>query len=510
MLSKSMNNLKEFFSSDLLPVFIILMIYTSIIYIIALIASYNTKKISDFVLGDRNLSGFITAMSAGASDMSSWLLMALPGLVYLNGFSTIWLPISLTIGAFLNWKLVAKRLRIYSEEANNSLTIPEFLSNRFNNKGKSLRLITGLILIIFFIFYAVAGFISAAKLTQITFGFNYHLSLLISGIFIVAYTTIGGFLAVSWIDVFQGILMFFALLIVPLVTYNKIDNISVKIHQIILESPNYFNVFQGITILGIISLFAWGMGYVGQPHIIGRFMAIRSHRELPFARNICTTWMFIGMICAFFVGLIGSIYYRSNPLLDPETVFLQLSKVFFNPWLNGILLCAVLSSIMSTVSALILMSANALIEDFYKIINIKQNFKNKNNIWMHRLGIIFIAIISLWIASNPKITIIQSVAFPWCGLGASFGPVIIMSLYWKNITYEGAISGVLSGGSFVILWEILSRNGNTLVNYPDLLPGFCLLPAFLISTFFIIIISLKTKNKDSSIIEKFKNVKKKF
>ena len=505
-----MNNLKAFFSSDLLPIFAILIIYTSIIYLIAFIASSNTNKISDFVLGDRNLSGFITAMSAGASDMSSWLLTAFPGLVYLNGFSTLWLPISLTIGAYLNWKLIAKRLRIYSEEANNSLTIPEFLNNRFNSKGKSLRLMTGIILIIFFIFYAVAGFRSAAKVTQMTFGFNYHISLLISGVFIVTYTTIGGFLAVSWIDVFQGLLMFFALLMVPLVAYNKIDNISLKINQIIIENPNYFNVFEGITILGIISLFAWGMGYVGQPHIIGRFMAIRSHTELPFARNICTIWMLIAMIGAFFVGIIGPIYYKSAPLLDPETVFLKLSKVFFNPWVNGILLCAVISSIMSTVSALILMSANALIEDFFEILNNKQNNKNKNNIWMHRLAIIIIAGISLWIASNPKISIMQSVAFPWCGLGASFGPVIIMSLYWKNITYKGAVSGVLSGGGFVILWELLSSNGNKFINYPDLLPGFCLLPAFVISTFFIMIISLKTKDKNTSMVEKFKIVKKKF
>ncbi|MCP3659339.1 MAG: sodium/proline symporter [Bacteroidetes bacterium] len=491
---------------NLIPIIIILIIYSFIIYSISIFASKRSKSISDYILGDRNLNGFTTAMSAGASDMSSWLLTALPGLVYLNGFSTIWMPISLTIGAFLNWVLVSKRLRIFSEKFNNSLTIPQYLSNRFGNKGNSLRLITSLILIFFLTFYAVAGFVSAAKLTQITFNFDYKVSLILSAIFIVTYTAIGGFLAVSWVDVFQGILMFFSLLIVPFIAYKNINNFSEKIQEIISNSPNYFNLFQGITYGGIISLFAWGLGYVGQPHIIGRFMAIKSTKQLPLARNICTFWMFIAMICAFLVGIIGNVYYKLQPLEDPESVFLKISQVFFNPWLNGILLCAVISSIMSTVSALILMSANSLIEIFLKILK-KNKINNKKHIWMNRIGIIFISSISVFIASDPNLTIMQSVAFPWCGLGASFGPVIIMSLYWSKMTYNGAVAGILSGGIFVIIWELLVKFQFSFIDKFKLLPGFCLLPAFTMSIFFIYIISLMDK-KNKDIIKTYEIIEK--
>ncbi len=504
-----MYNLLGKTSSQFLPIFIVIVIYTIIVYTIAFIATRYTKKVSDYILGGRNLGGFVTALSAGASDMSSWLLMAVPGIVLNNGISIIWMILSLTIGAYANWRLISKRLRIHSEVANNSLTIPAFLANKFNIPGKNLRLVTGIILMIFLSFYAVAGFVSSAKLFKLTFGLNYHYSLWLSGIFIVAYTTIGGFLAVSWIDVFQGMLMFFALLIVPFVVYSKIHNLSDVIGQIKIENPGYFNFFEGITIPGIISLIAWGMGYVGQPHIIGKFMAIRSHRELPIARTICTVWMFISMVGAVCVGLLGAVYFKNMPLEDSETVFLQFSKIFFNPWINGILICAVLSSIMSTVSCLILMSASALVEDFYHVIIPSKNIERKRNVWMHRMAVVFISVLSLWIASNPNLSVLESVAFPWCGLGASFGPVIIMSLYWKRLTSQGALAGILTGGGFVILWEILSRSGNTIVNHPSLLAGFSILPAFCLSVLVIILVSLKTKYPTEEVISKFEEVQKK-
>ena len=339
-----------------IPVLSTFCIYAVIIYIIAAIASRSTKYLSDFVLAGRRLSGPITALGAGASDMSSWLLMALPGSVVLLGLSVGWMPIALALGAYLNWVFVAKRLRIYTEVANDSLTIPAFLSNRFCTDCKTLRMVTSLAIIVFFVFYSVAGFVSGALLTQLTFGIDYIPALLISAIAIVAYTAIGGFLAVSWVDFFQGSLMFFALLIVPIFTFGQIDNLSVNLDQLIAATPQYFDFFHGITILGIVSLFSWGFGYFGQPHIIVRFMAIRSANELPVARRICMTWMIVAMIGAMLVGILGHLLYHQNPLEKSETIFLVLSKNYFNPWINGILLSAVLSSIMSTVSALILMS----------------------------------------------------------------------------------------------------------------------------------------------------------
>lgn len=463
-----------------LPLCTVFVLYTGVIYALAWFAKRRTKKVADYVLGGRNMGGFVTALSAGASDMSSWLLMALPGMVMMQGVSVIWLPLSLTLGAYLNWWIVSKKLRIETERIGNVLTIPAYLGNRFGEKNDRLRLLSSMVIMFFFSFYAVAGFVSAGKLAELTFGINYLYALWGSGLFIVAYTAIGGFLAVSWVDVFQGILMFCALLIVPLVVYGKLGDIGERSKVIEKLHKGYWNVKEGTSVLGIVSLFAWGLGYMGQPHILGRFMAVRSTKELPLARRICTVWMGLAMIFAFFVGIVGAMYYSKMPLDDPETVFLRLSRDCFNDWLYGILLCAVLSSIMSTVSCLILMAANALVEDFYGVLGKELKKSRKPSLLWHRLAVFGVSLVSLLMASDPKLTIMQSVAFPWCGLGASLGPVIVISLYWKKLTARGAMAGILSGGGFVLLWEMLRWMGNDFVNNPNL-TGFCLLPACLLS-----------------------------
>lgn len=500
--------MSHIFSSHI-PLFVVLTLYTFVIYLLVFFASKHTKKVADYVLGGRHLSGFVTALSAGASDMSSWLLMALPGMVLVEGMGMVWLPLSLTAGAYVNWLVVAKRLRIYTAMAGDALTIPAYLSRRFGGSDRRLRLLSSMTIMFFFCFYAVAGFVSAAKLTELTFGIDYHYALWGSGFFIVAYTAFGGFLAVSWVDVFQGILMFFALLIVPLVVYGQLDDFAEGVQQLGTTHPRYWDITQGVSVLGIISLFAWGMGYVGQPHIIGRFMAIRSAQELPFARRVCTVWMALAMMFAFGVGLVGAVYYRNTPLHDPETVFLALSQRFFNDWLNGILLCAVLSSIMSTVSCLILMAANALVEDFYHVIFPQKKGTQAGNLTWHRMAVWVVSFVSLGIASSPSLTIMQSVAFPWCGLGASLGPVIVMSLYWKRMTKEGTMAGIISGGGFVVIWEVMSRMGNAYVNHPSLLVGFCLLPGFLISLIAIVVVSYRTPAPTDKVVEQFEDVVRK-
>lgn len=491
-----------------IPILTVLAGYTSIIYFLAFLATRRTKGVADYVLGSRHLSGFVTALSAGASDMSSWLLMALPGMVFVKGMSVIWLPLSLTAGAYVNWHVVAKRLRVYTALLDDALTIPAYLSRRFGVLGEKIRIVSSAIIMLFFCFYAVAGFVSAAKLTQLTFGLPYHQALWGSGLFIVAYTAVGGFLAVSWVDVFQGLLMFFALLIVPIVGYYQLDSLSGEIKQLALTKVGYGDMTEGITFLGIISLFAWGMGYVGQPHIIGRFMAIRDAKELPLARRICTGWMSIAMAGAFLVGLIGAVYYKEEGLADPETVFLVLSKAFFNVWFNAILLCAVLSSIMSTVSCLILIAASALVEDFLQPILAKRKCFSTQSLTAHRFAVLLVAVASLMIASYPNLTIMQSVAFPWCGLGAALGPVIVLSLYWKRMTAQGALAGMVSGAAFVLVWELLGRMGNVYVNHPSLEVGFCLLPAFICSTAAIVWVSRRTAMPTDKVVALFEEMQK--
>ncbi|MEM7361986.1 MAG: sodium/proline symporter [Bacteroidota bacterium] len=463
-----------------LPLTIVFLGYTAIIYGLAILAKKRTQKVADYVLGGRHMGGFVTALSAGASDMSSWLLMALPGMVMTEGVGVVWLPLSLTLGSYLNWWVVAGRLRVESERRGDALTIPAYLAHRFGGYHAGLHLLSSAIIIFFSIFYAVAGFVSAGKLGQLLLGVDYLYALWGLGFFIVAYTAIGGFLAVSWVDVFQGILMFASLLVVPWVVYGQLGNVSEGVKA--LDHNGYWDIKAGVSWVGLLSLFAWGLGYMGQPHIIGRFMAIRSPEELPLARRICTFWMGMAMAFAFAVGLVGAIYYRTAPLEDPEMVFLQLSKDFFNDWCYGILVCAVLSSIMSTVSCLILMAANAVVEDLYRVVYKKK----KVSLSWHRMTVLGVSLVALMIASAPQQTIMASVAFPWCGLGASFSPVIVMSLYWKRLTPKGAMAGMVTGGGFVVGWEVLRWMGLEMLQD---ITGLSLLPACMLSLVVMTIVS---------------------
>jgi len=466
------------------PLLVTFVGYTAIILIIAYISTRLTSNISDYVLGGRRLSGPITALGAGASDMSSWLLMALPGSVYEFGLSMIWLPIALIAGAYCNWRFIATRLRIYTEVANDSLTIPEYFCNRFKDKGLALRVAISLSIIVFFTFYSAAGFRAGAILLETIFGIDYVTALLISAAVIIAYTAIGGFLAVSWIDFFQGSLMFVALLMVPIVACINLGGWTETLHKINLNSSTHLDAFSGVTILGLLSLFAWGFGYFGQLHINTRFMAIRSVKELPLARLICINWMTLALLGAVATGLFGFAYYAKNPLADNLTVFINLSQQLFNPWIAGFLLSAVISATMSNVSAQILMSASILVEDFYHRM-FRKKASNRENIWASRIILVLISSISVIIAANPSQSIFKAVAFAWSGLGAAFGPTLIFSLFWRRMTRLGAIAGIISGALTVILVRIWFQ-------HPDLIGGFELLPGFIMSSLLITIVSLNT------------------
>jgi sodium/proline symporter len=419
------------------------------------------------------------------------------------------LPIALVIGAYLNWTFVAARLRVYTEVAKNSITLPMYLTNRFHDRGDSIKIITAIAILIFFTFYSVTGFVAGAELVKLIFHSDYLISLYIIAAVIVAYTVIGGFLAVSWIDFFQGSLMLVSLIVVPIVTFYNLGSIDSIVYQLKAYSINYFDLFSGVKILGLISLLGWGLGYFGQPHILIRFMAIRSHKELPVARNICTIWMIISLIGAILTGGLGAAFYLDNPLSNSETVFLALSQTLFNPWIAGILLSAVLSAIMSTVSALLLMSTSALVEDIYhRLITKKIHAKKVNYMLISRIGMLFIAGISVAIAAKPSTTILSAVAFAWSGLGASFGAVIIFSLFWRRMTGSAAIFGIAVGMLSVIIWDFIAKANVELFTELGFLPGFEIIPGFILSTLAIIIVSLNSKPPANSILQEFDEVVK--
>jgi sodium/proline symporter len=484
-----------------IPLVITFVGYTAIIMLIAYLSTRLTSNLSDYVLAGRRLSGPVTALGAGASDMSSWLLMALPGTVYLSGLSMIWLPIALIVGAYCNWRFIAKRLRVYTEVAGDSLTIPEFLCNRFRDHGYSLRIVTSLAIIIFFTFYSASGFRSGALLLNHTFGLDYLPSLLITAAVIVTYTTIGGFLAVSWVDFFQGTLMFIALLIVPLVTALHMGGFIPTVENINTISAIHLDPFENVSILGFLSLFAWGFGYFGQLHINTRFMAIRSIRELPLARVICMNWMTLALIGAVATGLFGYVFYYQQPLAKPDTVFIALSRQLFNPWIAGILLSAITSAIMSTVSAQILMSASIIVEDFYHGV-FRKNASNRENLWASRIILVIVSCIAVTIAAAPNSSIFEAVAFAWSGLGSAFGPTLLFSLFWRRMTRPAAFWGIITGAAIVLLWGMLKPLLPATIQ-ADILGGFEMIPGFLSSCLVIVLVSLRTPAPNEEVLADF-------
>ncbi len=480
--------------SELSQIIIVFIVYIIVILTIAIVGKYATKNLSDYILAGRRLSGPIAALGAGASDMSSWLTMALPGLIYINGLNKIWMPVGLLIGAWCNWIFISKRLRVYTEIANNSLTLPSYLHNRFQDHKRILRLVTSLASIVFFTCYAAAGFISGAVLFQMIFGLEYLPALLLSSLIIISYTTIGGFLAVNWIDFFQGSLMFVALLIVPIVTVNNLGGFGSAITIINNINQNYLNI-NDVTTLGLISSFAWGFGYFGQPQINVRFMAIRSTGELRTARRICVSWTLLSLLGAIATGFFGIAFYGQNNLQSPPTVLLALSRALFNPWVTGILWASVLASIMNSVSAYILTTASIVVEDFVHIIG-KKTVSDRQYLFIGKIIMVVVSLIAVLLALDQNKTILDSVAFAWSGLGAAFGPTIICSLYWRRMTNIAAISGIIVGMVAVII-------GQQLLNHPDLTSGFVILPGFLLSTITIIVVSLFNKAPSKEVLAQF-------
>src|SRR5690625_1382207 len=456
--------------------------------IIGLIMYRRTQDLSDYVLGGRKLGPAVAALSAGASDMSGWLLLGLPGAIYASGFGEAWMAIGLAIGAYLNWKFVAKRLRVYTEVSNNAITVPDFLGNRFKDNTNILRVVSALVILIFFTFYTSSGMVAGAKLFEASFGLSYSTALWIGTIVVVSYTLLGGFLAVSWTDFFQGCLMLLALIVIPIAALFEIGGWNEAIQIVGQINPEHFNMVKGIGFLAIISSVAWGLGYFGQPHIIVRFMAIKSAKDVPKARLIGMTWMVLGLYGAILTGFIGLAFISSQDvamlsnlginvitengiqvLEDPEKIFIAFSQILFNPFVSGVLLAAILAAIMSTIDSQLLVSSSAVAEDFYKSI-FRRKATDKELITVGRIATLVIAIIAAIIAINPESNVLELVSYAWAGFGASFGPIILLSLFWRRITRNGALTGIVVGALTVIIWGGFLSGG--IFDLYEILPGF--------------------------------------
>nr|WP_282597712.1 sodium/proline symporter PutP [Bacillus sp. REN3] len=473
-------------------------IYFLAMILIGLYAYRKTSDLSDYMLGGRGLGPGVTALSAGASDMSGWMLMGLPGAMYTTGLSSAWLAIGLSIGAYLNYLIVAPRLRAYTELANDSITIPNFLENRFSDRTKVLRSVSALVIIVFFTLYTSAGLVSGGTLFESAFGLDYKWGLFLTAGVVMVYTLFGGFLAVSLTDFVQGCIMFVALVLVPVVAFTDLGGTTEVMDSVKNIDPSLMDIFKGTSVLGIISFLAWGLGYFGQPHIIVRFMAINSVDELKPARRIAMGWMVISIIGALAVGLVGIAYVSQNNLTlgNPETIFILFSNILFHPYITGFLLAAILAAIMSTISSQLLVTSSALTEDFYKAF-FRRDASDKELVFVGRLTVLLVAVVGIALSYTPNNTILSLVGNAWAGFGAAFGPVILLSLYWKRMNRWGALAGIIVGAVTVMVW--ISIPGLSEFLY-EMVPGFFL------SLIAVVGVSLATNKPRKEIIAEFKEM----
>lgn len=475
------------------------------------------KSSEEYFLGGRSLGGWVVALSAQASDMSGWLLMGLPGSVYALGTGQCWIAVGLFLGTVANWLIISGRLRRYTIIANNSLTLPAYFENRFHDKKRILLGISSVVIVIFFLVYTASAFASGGKLFSSVFGCSYHLSLTISAVIILAYTFMGGFMAVCVTDFVQGMLMVVALVTVPVVAFAMMGgDVATGLAQTGVNAANFLNVMKNgdnnFTAVEIISQLAWGLGYCGMPHILVRFMAVKNQKELNKSKGIAIVWVIISLVMAVVIGVIGRAYLYPTVLgadgSSTETVFIDMITRLFTqdlrlPIIAGLFLCGILAAIMSTADSQLLVTASSMSEDIYKGI-IRKNASEDNVMKMSRYTVLAVAVIAYLIAWDPNSSIMGLVSNAWAGLGAAFGPTVVMSLFWRRCNLQGAIAGIISGGLTVIIWDYIPLvGGQTLGTVTGL---YSLAIGFLISIILIVIVSLCTKAPDESILAEFDRV----
>ncbi|WP_341304982.1 sodium/proline symporter PutP [Pseudomonas sp. TMP25] len=480
-------------------------VYLALMLWLGLVAYKRTSNLSDYILGGRSIGPTTAALSAGASDMSGWLLLGLPGYALVAGFEATWIAVGLLAGTWLNWLFVAQRLRIYSHTANDSVTMPSYFENRFNDKSRALRVVSALIILTFFLFYTSSGLVASGKLFETVFGLDYKIAVIVGTLAVVSYTLFGGFLAVAWTDVVQGLLMAAALVLVPVFALNAVGGFEAAHLAIATKNPELLTFFndakgQPLGIIAILSLLGWGLGYFGQPHILARFKAISNDKDIPTARRIAVSWTALTLVAALSIGWVA-LGYLETDLADAETVFMVLVNSLFHPVVAGILMAAVLAAIMSTADSQLLVSSSALAEDFYKAI-LKKDAGDAELVWIGRGAVVLIAIIALVLAMNPDNTVLGLVSYAWAGFGAAFGPAILLSLYWKRMNRNGALAGIILGGLTVVVWKQLSSLGGVFGLY-EIIPG------FILASIAIIVVSLLTKEPEAALQAQFDEVKRK-
>ncbi|MDT8302449.1 MAG: sodium/proline symporter PutP [Sedimentisphaerales bacterium] len=457
-----------------------------------------SSNIEDYLLGGRCMGSWVTALSAQASDMSGWLLMGLPGAIYLGGIGKTWIATGLFIGTVLNWKLVSARLRVYTEKTN-AITLPCFFEARFRDPTGLLRIVSAIIILIFFAIYASSGLVATGKLFESTFNVQYHLAVIIGGLVIIAYTFMGGFLAVCWTDLLQGSLMVFAIIIVPLLTYKTAGGISAIKEAMELKEISTSLMPQGSTFLlcicMIISSMAWGLGYFGQPHILVRFMSIKSVDKLGKSMAIAIIWVFLSLCGAVVIGLIGIAMFDELTGGEEEKVFIFMIRDLFNPWFGGILLAAIFSAIMSTIDSQLLVSSSALSEDFY-CKAIKREASEREIILVGRGCVIIISTIALVMALDRNNTILEIVSYAWGGFGAAFGPLVLFALYSKKTTWQSALAGMVTGTVVLVLWKQVGLSSTM----------YEIVPGFIANCLMILLINLFITQKDQAILSEFEEV----
>ena len=465
------------------PLFITFSAYLLLMIGIGFVAWRRTRTFDDYILGGRSLNSYVTALAAGASDMSGWLMMGLPGALYLGGASEAWIAVGLVIGAWANWRYVAGPLRVYTERTDNALTLPDYFTHRFEDHSRVLRVISALVILVFFAIYCASGVVAGARLFESMFGLPYGQAMLWSTAVTIGYTFVGGFLAVSWTDTVQATLMIFALLLVPVFAVLGVGGPAEATALVEQVDPSRLDWVGAGGAVAIVSLLAWGLGYVGQPHLLARFMAADSLSTIPRARRIAMTWMVLCLAGACATGFFGIAWFAQHPAVagpvdaNPERVFIALSELLFNPWIAGVLLSAILAAIMSTLAAQLLVCSSALTEDFYRGF-LRPRAGQRELVWVGRATVLAVALLAIWIARDPDSRVLGLVAYAWAGFGAAFGPVVVLSLFWKRMTRNGALAGMVVGAATVIAWK---QSGSALYE---------ILPGFIAATVAVVVVSL--------------------
>ncbi len=492
-------------------------LYLLMMIVIGALYSKKSSNTEEYFLGGRNLGGFVAALSAQASDMSGWLLMGLPGAIFVWGINggDGWCAVGLLIGTILNWLIVASRLRKYTIKAGNAVTLPMFFENRYRDQKKTLMLVSSIVIVIFFAVYCASALAAGGQLFQSIFGVDYKIALTLGALVILIYTFLGGFMAVCVTDFIQGTLMLIALLAVPIFAVVFMGNaglsVSAGLTDAIAENPGFVNLFHGATPVGVISGLAWGLGYFGMPHILVRFMAVKSEKEMTKSKGVAITWVTISLIMAAVIGIVGRAYMDFDKMneVGTEKIFIEMIKKVFTEEMNapivaGIFLCGILAAIMSTADSQLLVSASAVAEDIFKGV-IKKDASDKKVMIVSRATIVIIAILAYIIAWNPNSSVMSLVSDAWAGLGSAFGPLVLMSLFWKRTNLPGAIAGLVSGAGVVILWDYIPVvAGETIKAATGL---YSLAVGFPVSLIFIILVSLITKAPAQEIVDEFDAVK---